>query len=543
MKNREDILKEVRQLVAKAKTEEALALLAEHVESEAATPADRSWRDALAALRSRWENLQYQERQQLIAPDQAARERSQIVHATLATVEKLEQGLPAPRTDSFSLTRERAEHTNRWLQWAMVGTVLIAVAVALVWWLNREPTGQSQATDEDKPPVAESLCPEFAEAADFNILILPFKPYRGNPSRAHLAIGDRLAQEARKYRLQASIRPLDLPVSEIDPYPVGAMEARQIASRCTAQLIIWGNTEPHPEGPSAGEVIRTDFAFAESDNFDFTLLELDGTANVATVQTLSSIVSSGRLTQSIEYNIQLLLGLIARESKQYAQTIEILEDLPIDTQDPTASTLQRMILADTYLKQEQFDAARRVYTDIVTAIPDYAIARNNLAMLYYRESDFEQAASQLDTLAELQPRDKDIARRQILANIKAGQLYKVSPLIDQATAEDTTDSPVRSEAVPQITREYELKETELKNEQRSAERILRTDPDNVKALETKARTAKNLGDLMEARQATDRLQRIDPNNRLVPELRDTVRLKLPSRNIRIAPSVNLERNG
>jgi tetratricopeptide (TPR) repeat protein len=539
MSKREDLLREARELIAQAKVDAALSLLNTQAGDAGASPSDRSWRDAITALQSRLETLEQREDQQLIAPDEGARERSQIVHAALNVIEKMEGQQAAPATASF--TRERAVQTNRWLQWALIGTLLIAAAVLGIWWLNRAtPPAAADAATDTSPLV----CPEFPAEAEFNILILPFRPYRGEPSRAHYAIGDRLGQEVAKYDLAASIRPVDLPYSDINPYPVAALEARRLAKGCGAQLIIWGNTEPHPDGPSAGEIVRTDFAFVESDNFDFTLLDLDETASVATVSTLSSIVSSGQLTRSIEYNIQLLLGLIAHESEQYAQAIEILEDLPVDEADPTASTLQRMILADTYLRQEEYDRARTVYEQVVDLIPDYTLARNNLAMLYYREEAFDSAARQLDTLAQLQPTDKEVARRQILANIKSGDLYKVQPLVERATlGEDTSQLPVRSAAVPQITQEYERKEQELQREQQAADRVLRTDPDNVGALETKARTAKKLGDFTTAKRVTDRLQRIDPANRLVPELRDTVRLQLPERNIRRAPAVNLERDG
>ena len=537
MNNRAELVESARKLVAKARTDEAMELLATYVASEKEDPAAQSWRNAIVSLQSRWETLRYREIQQLSSQEQLGRQRSELVYATLALIQQIEEGRTAPAHETF--VREKAVQTHRWLRWAMLGTLLIAVAVGLFWWANRDvPPPVSEDSDPPMQPTGLS-CPDFSTQSAFNILVLPFRPYRGDPSSAHLAIGDRLAQEAERYGLRASVRPVDQPVTEIDPYPVGASEARRTANNCAAQLIIWGNTEPLPAGLEAGEVIRIDFAFAESDNFDFAVLELDETARVETVTTLSSIVSSGRLTESIEYNIRLLLGLVARESEQYAETIEILEKLPVDSTDPTASMLHRMILADTYLEQENYDRAKSAYAEVVAVNPDYSVARSNLALLYYREEAYESAAKQLDTLALLQPTDKTIARRQVLANIKAGQLYKVSPLLAATPNKRAAEKPIREEDLPQIRQEYQAKARELETEQRAADRVLRRDPDNVEALETKARTARNLGNFTESRQTLDRIQLIDPDNRLVPQLRDTVRLQLPVRNIRLAPPVDL----
>lgn len=65
--------------------------------------------------------------------------------------------------------------------------------------------------------------------------------------------------------------------------------------------------------------------------------------------------------------------------------------------------LEHLLQGDTYLYQQQFDAAITEYSKAIELDPEYAVAYNNRGRAYYEQGELDSAISDFDKAIELDP--------------------------------------------------------------------------------------------------------------------------------------------
>ncbi len=420
--NSEGSLAEIRRLIGSAQQEEALRRIEQWV-GQANGPQQR-WRNTVVVLRSRLEKLLHQQRLHTARPEDIQLGYNKLSEDLLDLVDRLEKGEAPP------LNEMRAR--RRPIIYAAVGLGVIGLlAWIFIWWSNWNSEGGL-----GQP--AAGNCPVFDPGAEFRAAILPFQPLDNVPDQTHEAIRLRLAEQVSQYPIRADVETM---VFEFGPaamsYPAIPQDAKALGATCNTQLVVYGTKEVIPSGQ---RIIRTKFTFIESDGFEFTRLKLRADATVDTVTTLSSIAMEGVLTESLEYNIALLLGFIAHEVGADSTAYRILGPLAEPTND-TARLLKGMVLANASLKLNKSDDALRSLDKTLEAHPNYFLARNNRALLLYQQGEFEAAVADLEVAVEQKPNDTLTIATQAFFNIKAGRLDRVGPeirnLFDQRAKSDS----------------------------------------------------------------------------------------------------------
>lgn len=482
------IISEIRDLIAKSETERALVKLTTHLEQSAGP--ERAWLNTLLQLRSRWERAQKEALLAVGDPSLIQRTFNEVTLRLLEVLTAIEGG-KLPLADERPAGR---------LKMGLISGVLAAVIVVggLVWYFMSR-------TDEPSLPEEPITtdCPVFADGSMFNVLILPFKNLRGEALNVHSIIKDRLSIESEKYRLPASvkIRAVDLDESS---YPSTGSEAAVFGEDCKAQLVIWGTTE----AKSSGDIVLTRFRFLNlGERFSLTKLQFSEAMEVDTLSSLSSIATEGLLTEDIEYNIKLLFGVMAHESGQDSLAVALLE--AADIKDSSASLMRGMLLADSYLALDDHEKAVRSYDQVIQEHPNYSLARNNRAMLLYQQRQYEAAALDLTTVVENNPTDATARAQRASAYLKANRLDKAEEDIQHIS---TQEASKRSTVTRQLQQELNTKQEVLQSQQQQNEQILRADPTNVQALESKAQLSRNLGDYNAAIRSTEQILKQDPDN-------------------------------
>jgi len=163
-----------------------------------------------------------------------------------------------------------------------------------------------------------------------------------------------------------------------------------------------------------------------------------GVANLLNSQTEKSAEVKAKIVEELD-----------KAADAYGQAIKIKSDyspahfdlaLVLDRQGKTNEAISKMEasrqyapkdtgvsfqLAVLYYKDSQFDKAKAEFTRAITLNPNFSNARYFLGLLFDREGDKDMAIKQFEKIAELNPDNENI--KQILANLKAGKPALGSP--------------------------------------------------------------------------------------------------------------------
>jgi tetratricopeptide (TPR) repeat protein len=315
-----------------------------------------------------------------------------------------------------------------------------------------------------------------------------------------------------------SARTLELDVNDDNAYPSNGKQAANIGNKCASQLIIWGTTE----SKNNNNIVLTRFKFLHlGEQFKFTKLKISEGANVDTLSSISSITTEGVLTEQVEANMRLIFGLIAREMHNEELATRLLAS--VEPKDSAGVLLRGMALADTYLSLGQTDKAIASYNEVLETHPNYGFARNNRGVLLLERGLFAEAATDLSNLIAQQPNNLEARTARATAYVKADMLEKAGKEIEsieriQNTIKDSTEGQVKtapkvpSELLAALKKEYQQKVSTEELKKNRAEQTLKSNPNDVKAMEQKAVSSRNLGDYRTAAQTAERILTKDPDN-------------------------------
>lgn len=488
--NKPQLISEVKELLGNAETEEALNRLLEFLRSD---PKYKELYNLALQARARFRKAQQEDIQGLASSEQTKLAYNQATRQALQVVQWLEEGNLNP-----DATFAEEKRQNRW-PWVVGAIALLLIVAGGGYWWYRSLQG------ETTEPSAASCPVQFSSSSIFNILLMPFQALDDKKLRPHLTIAESLDEFKKKYNIQCDLElfPEDRPVTIAT-----TDDASQQATQCQAQLIIWGTTE----GFTDNAIIKTHYKFfnkkgKEEDNLELSKLEWTEGSELDTVRTLSSIATSGVLTQAIEESIKLLFGLIAHETGQTASAIEMLEGY--EPADSAAHLVKGMVLAEDYLASKQEEKAWESYNEVLTIHPDYALARNNRGILNLKKENYEEAAEDLSVFLEKKPTDTVALEARGTAYLRAEQLKEARE--DLQKVQKLKRIPDRE--LNQKLEEVDKKIREEENTKAAAEADLRANPNNLAAWNLKATTSIKLGDYREAVKAGEAILRRDPDNK------------------------------
>jgi len=523
--NQKKALEEVRQLAGEAQPEKALQQLLELLRSDTRYQAlENDARQALAQLR----HTEREARQGIASSEQTKLSYNRVTRQILAIADALERGEYQTAAASEPTEAERSGHSNTWLY--LLGVLLLIGLGGFGWWMTHDTSGNAGELPQAQ---ASDACPGFPAPEAFRILLLPFQQFNEHGLRPHLAIGYRLGRMKEQYGIRCGIRFYDLEEDDPNRYPSTDEEATAIGQRCDAQLIIWGSSE---EADDAA-IIQTRYRFIDQKSLPLHKLAMTGDAEIDTVSTISSIATEGLLTSSIEKSIKLLFGLIAHSSGNEPVAAELLEDSRA-IQDPSAALTRDVVLADIYLSKNDRSKASALYDSVLSRHPDYALALNNRALLYYEKGKYAEAA---EDLKRVMPKDTK-ADTQLL-EIRADAYIKSDQLQEARSDLQQLRSLKRS---PKLDQKMEELKGRIQQEERikqNAERQLQRNPSDAKALEQLTASSRKLGDYDRAIQSAKKLLKNDPRNaRGYAELIQAYRAKGETEKVKEAIR-NARRNG
>jgi tetratricopeptide (TPR) repeat protein len=490
-------IRAIRQRIIQADTEGALRELLAWLEDAGTAPL-RAWADTVRSLKARYRRTKNEKQKGVIAYEQAQLSFNQIENALLNILQGIENGdQPAKPSVTPSTSPKRA------VPWLTIGVVTALVLAVVSVVLLRDILAADPAPDE---LVATSLgeCPSYPQDSRFNIMVLPYKPLRGERESIESSIKDRLALSIEAYRVPAYVMTREIDVTDANLYPSDSRSARRIGDPCAAQLVIWGTTERTP----ANQLITTtSFRFLNKEHFNLADLTLNQNAEVDTLETISSIATEGILTKSIEMGIQLIFGLVAHETGQHAVAANLIQEACDSLGGVQENTKWGMVLADSYVRSEQPEKAIATYDAILMSDHDNTTARTQRGYLTYELGQYAAAEADFTEVLSRDSTNGQVRVARAAARIRTDRLYEAQQDLEQVESESG------SELIPKgIRTEYLERQKSLEKSKVEAEQQLKFNPNDTTALRIQAETAQKLGDFETASAAASQLLVRDPNH-------------------------------
>ena len=484
--DRLQFVSDIKQLLSAAETEQALEQLSVFLAQDEKYAA---LLNATIQAQAQLERTRKDEVRGTISFENAKLSYNQITDQALLILDYLEKNKL-----QFSTPAVPAKSKKSWI-YAVVGIILIGfVGVFVLRKINR----QNDRTQGIR------ACPAFEKTADFNILLLPYQPFPLNaPIGTHTAVRRRLGELNDRYNINASVGIYELDIADENSYPSNAKEASKLAEGCSANLVIWGTEERQGDKT----LVTTQYRFLNTDGDQFKLkkLKVDQRTEIDTVSSISSIATSGVITQNIEQTILLLFGVVAFESNHAQEAIDLLAK--VEVTDSVGSLLQGMILAESYLAMNQNDKALESYDKVLEKHPNYWLALNNRGALYYQKGMYAEAVQDLSARLALNANDLDATAMRGDAYLKT-ENYAKAKADWETVRKKTPDNTL-------ATKQLQLLENKIEEQkliQTNADRRLQENPNDLSALKQKAQASKNLGEYQTAVKTAEDILKKDPDN-------------------------------
>lgn len=176
------------------------------------------------------------------------------------------------------------------------------------------------------------------------------------------------------------------------------------------------------------------------------------------------------------FEVHLELGRIyAMQGKQDQALYALTEALMMTVDDPLKGAKAREQIASIYMKRGDFDQAGGEFKRVVEVCPDNLLARGNLGICYEQIGAYDQAIEQFEKLLAVNPRDFTALYNLGLASLVKGD-ERAFQYFEKAIATNPGHSQV-SLAMLGIARCYENK-GQLGQAQEVVDKVIKHDPNN-----------------------------------------------------------------
>ena len=402
------IVNDTAQLVSAGRTEEALANLTAHLDSD---PRYAELAQVARANQADFYSVKAQVLKGVINPDDARLATNQINNNVLELLERLKKG-------QFNLRNPTGKHPHKsvWRYYVAGGIVALALA-ALAWrfWTNA-PSGE---------------CPRYT--TPFRILVLPFLQTGEEQSEiTEIDIAEDLNSYINKTpqlktRVTVAVRKGFAMTKET--YPEGFEQAAALARECGVNMIIWGRLNRSGQGnyrlAVRYKVMGADMTQADGDTTLNNPFKIDSTGkyekDLKTATKYLYVAIANMLSAPIAMNIM-----------QGDDTPSKIYDNPSDvealkTQGPSApeDTAWMLAVATNQIKTGRKAEAIETYSRILLTAPEHQAARQNRGVLLYETGDYKAAAADLEAAApNAEKADTALLKLRIESAARSGQPAK-----------------------------------------------------------------------------------------------------------------------
>lgn len=493
------ILQQIRADISKANTKKALASLQNYLD-QAGSDAVEAY-NQVVQLAAQYEQTQRSEKFGMVSFEDAKVSYNQINNGVLAILQELEATTPSSDTDLVLKTKR----SNKWLFWALPSGAVVLAALAYFLW----------------PAAATETCPDFNPDTAFDILVLPFRPILDGdefvPAHQLFEIGLNNLIDQNQLSGKANVDSYGLSIAQSEDYPTSTRSATEISTGCNAQLIIWGITEKVEPGNQL--ILSTDYLFLDEDGIQLdrqeigmnnelssTTINLDFPRRGRQIDTLGNISSiTENIPSHLLSRLKFLLGVFAHESGDMVATQKILQEWPEEPLDDESTRIWGNLLADSYIQTNNDEQAEITYTQLLERDPDNAIARNNRAIIAYKNGKFGSAINDLNVTIEKNDKDTVALLTRAYIFFQEGLLNEAEEDLREVSAID----PKRPAIAP-MRKKLVKKKQEEQQERAKAVKAVRKNPSNVNALVTQATAERNLGNYKVSRNLAERAIKVDP---------------------------------
>ncbi|MEL7118778.1 MAG: hypothetical protein AAFO07_05035 [Bacteroidota bacterium] len=434
--NKQEFKTEVRKLIGEAETEQALDLMLEFFGKNSAYLNLYNQTLQAKALFNRTEN---DENQGVIAPDDAKISYNQVNKQMITVLNLLD------KEDDINQPKRRTA-----LYAFIAIAVMLVVALGLV---VVRALGDSGENINSQIPDGEA-CPEYSSQDAFNVLVLPFRPRKGDTLTVERDVIDRLALFSSQQKLELGLGFKVIDNFDDGTYPVNHTDAEEIAKDCDAKLIIWGSTEQSEDG----DIIFTQYKFVDVEHFSVNQLVLTASATIDTISSQTSIVTNGLLTEDIEVTLQYLLGIIAHELGNEQAVIEALNGIAL--KDSMAMHTRNLFLGEAYISESKNEEAIAIFTEALDIDPTDSIARQNRASLNFLSGQYTLAEQDLSIQAEQTPENSKVQIGHAITLYNSGHLEegleKIKPYAEKT--QDTSLMQMSKEIALQVENKNRTKD-------------------------------------------------------------------------------------
>lgn len=493
------VIQQVRAEISKANITAALATLTSYLD-KAGSEAVEAYNQAVQ-LAAQYEQTQRSEKFGMVSFEDAKVSYNQINNGILAILQDLEGSTGEADTAPVLKTKK----SKKWLMWALPSGALLLAALAYFLW-----------------PVAENeTCPDFKPDTAFDILILPFRPIIDGdefiPAHQLFEIGLNNLIDQNGLSGKANVDSYGLSIAQSEDYPTSTLSATEISTGCNAQLIIWGITEKVEPGNQL--ILSTDYLFLDENGIQLdrqeigmgteltsTSINLDFPRRGRQIDTLGNISS---ITENIPGHLlsrlKFLLGVFAHESGDMVATQKILEEWPEEPLDEESTKIWGSLLADSYLQSNNDEQAEQTYTQLLARDPDNKLARNNRAIIAYKNGKPGSALRDLNVALEENENDTIALITRSYIYMKEGYLKLAEEDLRKVNQLDS-DRP----KIQRLKNKLEDRKAEEKQKRVAADSVLSKNSDNVDAIVEKATAERNLGNYKSARKWAGKAIQLDP---------------------------------
>ena len=415
-----EIIQKVKQLIIEGKTDDSLDVLIPFLES------DERYKELLTTaqiIQSNFNELQQQQLRGTIDRDDYTLEHNKIKEKILGLLDELEEGVTKP-----VLSRRM----KTWLP-VLIGLVLIFG----IWWMIGDNKNRKDFTAKFPP------CPAFEEPSDFNLLILPFLKKSGAEALFDFELKKKIDDFSGdlKKKLRTLIHK-DYPQEDLRNIDFDL--AGQIGNECQAGMIVWGDYEQLTDN----YLVSISYKFLGDQDSLGHELSLEGSSETVSLKSVSGIQNEGSLTGNIEAILKMVLCMVAYSNEAYELVAQQWEGIgPGDKNNPQNKDAQYKmdwILAESYVRTNQWDKANKIYDRIVQdenqAQNIKSLALNNRGTVHLNAQKYDQAVNDFESAYKLAPDNINLVLRKSEAYTRKGDYIKAQRELEEAKNKDP-DNP------------------------------------------------------------------------------------------------------
>jgi tetratricopeptide (TPR) repeat protein len=265
----------------------------------------------------------------------------------------------------------------------------------------------------------------------FTVLIADFSGPDLERYRVTETIFNRLRNSLKDYE-DVSVESLGRSISEQE----GSTIARSEGEKKKASVVIWGWYGVTQESA----VVSINFEIlCKLDCSPQLRSAVQGDVQLVAAEQLDSFTIQSQLSEEMALLSLLTVGLVEYSNENWNAAIASFTDALNQGQNQVSAKDVYYYRAQIYMRLDQYDLALSDLNQAIALDPNFAMAYNNLSVLYGVKGDLGLAISNIDRAIALDPENADYHNEKGTLYLAFGQYRESVPYYDQAILLDSTE--------------------------------------------------------------------------------------------------------